>query len=216
MRNLLYKEFKLSIHVFFLLMPILTGALFLIPQWVFLVALMYFFFVTVPNVYNTYNSQNDLGFTLMMPVRKCDIVKAKIGSVAILELMHIVVGAVFAVANILIYRTGNFVLDLNLAFFGTAFMMFGIFNLFFFPRYFRTAYFYGIPLFIAMMAAIVFAAAVELLVIFSPVFAALMEGAESTQRLFQLVWLLGGIGVFAVTNYAAYKLSAARFDKIDL
>jgi len=216
MKKLLYKEFQLSIHKFYFIIPFLTGALFLIPQWVFLLALMYFFFISIPNIYSSYNSQNDNGFTIMMPVRKRDIVKAKILSVIILELLHIIVGAFYAFLNVTLYKSGNFMLDLNPAFFGIAFIMFAIFNILFFPLYYKTAYNFGIPTILATAAAIVFAAAVELLVIFNAGFANYLEGGSPQMQSLQLVILLAGMIVFALSNFAAYRLSARRFENIDL
>ena len=197
-------------------MPILCGGLFLIPQWVFYIALMYFCFISIPNIYSAYNAQNDLGFTIMMPVAKRDLVKAKIGSAVILEIIHIAVGAVFAGINIMLYHTSNFVMDLNFAFFGIAFMMFGVFNLVFFPRYFRTAYYFGFPMLFGIIAAFVFTSVFEAAILISPAAKGLFEGGEPAQRIFQLAVFFCGILGFAGLNYASYRISAGRFEKTDL
>ncbi|MBI9106166.1 MAG: ABC-2 transporter permease [Spirochaetales bacterium] len=217
MRSLIYKDFKLSINwFFFIIMPFLTGALFLIPQWPFFIALMYFFFITVPNVFATYNSQNDFGFAIMMPVSKNDIVKGKISSFIIIELIHLLTGAIFAFIHVKLYGIDNFMLDLNFAFFGIAFMMFALFNIVFFPIYFKSAYKYGIPTIAANVAAILFAAAVELLVLFNPVFRNFLEGRSPEMKVLQIIILIAGIGIFALFNFIAYKMSAKRFENIDL
>lgn len=216
MTNLLYKEFKLSINTFFFIAPVLFGALFLIPQWPFFIALMYFFFISVPNIYVTYNSQNDNGFSLMMPVKKSEIVKAKMLSFISLEMLHLIAGAVFAVIHIYLYKTDNFTLDLNSAFFGIAFMMFALFNSIFFPLYFRTAYNYGIPTIAATVISILFVTGIELLVLFNSTFAHYLEGKSSEMRILQLFILLAGIIIFGAVNLFTYWKSANLIDKIDL
>jgi ABC-2 type transport system permease protein len=217
MVSLLYKDFKLSINWFyFIAMPILTGALFLIPQWLFFIALMYFFFISVPNIFGAFNSQNDFGFAIIMPVSKDEIVKGKILSLIIIELLHLLIGAIFAFIHLKIYGIDNFMLDLNFAFFGISFMMFAIFNIVFFPLYFKSAYNFGIPTIAANVAAILFAAVVELLVFFNPNFNYFLEGKSPEMKRLQIFILIGGILIFALFNHITYRISAKRFEKIDL
>ena len=71
------QEFKLVIHPLYHLIP-LFGALLLIPNWVYFVALMYFLFIAIPNIFVNAKAQNDTGFSVLLPVRKSDVVKAVI------------------------------------------------------------------------------------------------------------------------------------------
>ena len=213
MKNLLYKEFRLTINPMFFLVPLL-GVLILIPQWPYFVALMYCFFITVPNVFMSGKAQNDIGFSVMLPVRKRDVVRSRILAVIGLELLHILVAAVFAAINAAIYKNGNFLLDANVAFFGFSFVMFAVFNIIFFPMFYKTADKVGLPTVVALTAAIVFAAAVEMYVLLVPAAAAVLDGTQHT--LLQLPVLLGGILVFVLLGALAIRLSANRFEKIDL
>ncbi len=214
MKQLMYKEFKLSIHKFFFIVPILTGALLLIPQWVFLVAMMYFFWISIPNIYSTYNAQNDLTFCMLMPIKKEDYVKSKIYSVMFLEGLSILFGVVFAILNHLFYGTPNFVLDLNAAFFGVVFIMYGIFNLVFFPEYFKTGYRFGKATIYGNVVAILFALLVEVLVATVPTIQVWME--SSNYLWFQIVFLFLGMVLFGVANLIAFIQSKKRFESIDL
>ncbi len=216
MNNLIYKEFKLSINKFYFIIPFLTGALFLIPQWLFFLALMYFFFISVPNLYSTYNSQNDNGFSIMMPVRKSELVKARIAAFIILEMVHLLTGAFYAFLNISLYKAGNFVLDLNFAFFGIAFTMFALFNIIFFPLYYKTAYNYGIPAIIASIVIVLYITCIELLVLLNPRIALYLEGSGSEMRIVQMGVFLLGIIIFAVLNLITYRISIGRFEKVEL
>ncbi len=212
MKGLLNKEFRLVIHPLFYLL-LLCGALLMIPQWPYLIALMYIFFIAVPNIFTNSKAQNDVGFSVLLPVRRKDIVKARVMSIAALELMQIVVAAVFGAINLAIYPWGNFLMEPNPAFFGFAFVMYGVFNVVFFPMFYKTAYKMGIPLIVAITAAVVFAVAAEMLVLQIPALRVL-DGRTFNGA--QFAALAGGAAAFVLLSAAAYRMSAKRFVHIDL
>lgn len=212
MKQLLYKEFKLAISPLFYLVPLL-GALALIPSWPYFIVLMYCFFITIPNVFTITKAQNDIGFSVMLPVRKRDVVGARFVSILVLEGLHILVTAIFALINHSLYSHGNDLLDLNFAFFGFAFAMFAIYNVIFFPMFYKTAYKIAAPVITAFTAALIFAVGVELLVIFVPAAKALDDASKTAV---QLPVLFGGIALFVFFNIIAYKISAKRFETLDL
>ncbi len=214
MLNLLYKEFKLSIHPFFLLFPFLIGALMLIPQWIFTLVPLYFCFVSIPNLFSSYKAFNDLSFLAMLPVSKSDIVKARIGAVVGLELLHILLAAIFALLNRAIYHNpNNFALDLNPAFFGLVFVIYGVFNLIMLPMFFKTGYSFGVPLIISITAATLLGLGMELLIIFNSSLRYLME--ESGNGI-QALLLILGMGLFTLSIFETYILSIRRFESVDV
>lgn len=212
MRNLIYKEFKLAINPFFLVMPVLLGALMFIPQWLFFFVPLYFCFITVPNHFGLLKSNNDVSYSVMLPVSKKEIVKARIFSVMTVELLHIAFAAVFAIVHNKLYTVNNFFMDPNYTFFGLVFVMFGLVNLILFPIYYKTAYKYGAAVILSTAAALVYAAAVELSVVFIKGAAAFLEGDLPSQ----LALLAAGILVFIVTSFIAYRVSVKRFEKVDV
>lgn len=212
MNNLLRKELTLSIDKLYLVFPVIFGALFLIPKWPFFLALMYFFFIAVPNISSAYNVQKDIEFSMILPVRKQDVVKARIYAFSILELMHIAAGAVFAVVHNLLYGSENFLLNLNPAFFGIALSMYGLFNLVFFPIYFKSAYRIGVPVILANIAAIVYIAGVELFALASP----RVGGFFQYSVVAQVVTLAGGALLFVLLNTLSCKLAITRFENVDV
>lgn len=212
MRNLLYKEFHLAIHPMFFLI-LLFGGLLLIPNWIYFLAVMYFLFIAVPNIFNLGKAQNDIGFSAMLPVRRNDIVKARMLSVIIFEVLQIIVAAIFAVINLAIYPAGNFLLDTNATYIGCVFIMYAIFNIIFFPMFYKTAYKVGMPVILANIAALVFATGIELLNVFVPWFR-IFDGKEHLEA--QLPVLAGGIIIFVLLNALALKMSVKRFDKVSL
>lgn len=211
MKNLLYKEFHLVIHPLFYLV-ILSGGLLMIPQWAYFIAMMYFFFITVLNIFSIGKAQNDIGFSAMLPVRRNDIVKARVVSVIILEVLQIVVTAVFAVINLSVYHFDNYLMNTNAAFIGFVFIMYALFNLALFPMFYKTAYKIGIPIIVAMGVAVLFSAGVEFLTMIPPF--TVLHGRQINAA--QIGVLAGGIVLFALINMAAYRLSVKRFESIDL
>jgi len=212
MYNLLYKEFRLAIHPFFYILSVLTGALMLIPQWIYFLVPLYFCWITVPQLFSLYKSNNDLEFSIMMPIRKSNIVKARIVSIIILELFQIACSVIFALINRSLYKMDNFAFDPNAAYFGFVFVMFALFNIILFPMFYKTAYKFGAAVIVSIVAAMGFAFSAEMLTIFNERFRMIVEGQVSSQLL-----LLGaGIGVFILGGIAAYKISVKSFEKVDV
>lgn len=215
MSNLLYKEFRLAIHPLFFLI-LLSSALLLIPQWVYFVAMMYLFFIAIPNIFTDAKAKNDIGFTVMLPIRKRDVVKARVLSITILELLQIGLAAVFVTINMALYPNGNFMIDANIAYLGCVFVMYGIFNAVFFPMFYKNAYKIGWPLLAALTASILFATAIETLVLSMPAAAHILDGISGEALLRQLPVIAAGIVLFALLTVLAYKKSAKNFEKVDL
>ncbi len=215
MKNLLYKEFKLSIHPAFYIV-VLTAALILIPSWLYFIAMSYIFFISISNIFSLAKSNNDIGFSLMMPVRRKDIVKARIISIISLELLQIAVSVIFAVINQKIYINGNFFMEPNIAFFGFVFIMYAIFNAIFFPMFYKTGYKIGRPVVIAIAAAFIFAAFTESLVLLVPIINKALDSPSSDMLVWKLLVLTGGIVIFHISTKLTYKISAKRFEKVDV
>ena len=213
MKNLLYKELRLSIHPLFYPLLLVCGALLMIPKWIFFLALMYIFFIVVPNIFTMGKAQNDILFSVMLPVRKRDVVKSRVMSIVLVELLQLLIAAAFALLHAVLYHQKNFLMDPNLAFFGFAFVMYGVFNIIFFPMFYKTAYKVGIPAIVAIAAALLFATAVEFAVLAIP---ALRE-LDGMWNVGAQLWVLaGGIVLFVLLNMLAYRISARRFERVDL
>ncbi len=215
MYKLIYKEFTLAVHPFFLVMPILTGALMLIPGWLYLLVLMYFCFITVPNVLAGYKTNNDMMFSNLMPVRRKDIVGSRILMVMILEVLHILVAIVFAVINKNLYDSTWFLfIQPNVAYFGVAFIMFAIFNIVIFSIYFKSGYFYGVATVAAITVIIAFGGILEYVALKNVTLNQFFKGSEG---LMSHIWLLiVGIILFVLFGFLSYTISVKRFEKVDI
>lgn len=217
MYNLLLKELRLGVSPFFYILPFLTGALMLIPGWLYFIVLLYFCWITVPNMCGTYKAQNDLLFSFMMPVTKKDIVKAKIAVIVILELLHIVIAVIFGMINTHLYPNfTNFFFGPTVGFWGLCFIMLAIFNLIFISMYFKTAYKFGAPTIAAITGAMLFAGGSEWLGIKNSMLFDLFKGSGANNMVIHLLILFIGIAIFAVFTFIAYHIAIKRFKRVDI
>lgn len=217
MNNLLLKELKLGVNPFFYALPFLTGALALIPSWLYFFVTLYFCFITVPNMFAGYKSQNDLIFTSILPVTKNNIVKAKITVVVILELLHVGVAMIYSLISSYLYPDITYYFFTpNLGFWGLTFVMLAIFNFIFFTVYYKTAYKYGVASIVSITAAILFAGGAEWLGIANSTIFDLFKGSGADNLGIQLSILIGGILLFALATIIAYYISIKRFEKVEL
>jgi len=103
MYNLVVKDLKLGVNPMFFVLPFLTGALMLVPAWLYFLVPLYFCWLTIPYMFAGFRTQNDLIFTSMMPVTKKDMVKARVSVIVILELLHMVIAMIYGMITLRLY-----------------------------------------------------------------------------------------------------------------
>lgn len=212
MKNLLYKEFRLAIHpsvyIFFAL-----AALLLVPSYPYYVS---FFYLTLGIflTFKTNRAENDIFYSALLPVRKGDVVRARVLTVAILELSNILIAIPFAVISAKINPAGgnNAGIEPNVAFFGLSLLMYGGFNLIFFPVFYKTGRSEGKAFLWGGVFTFLYIIAAESLAQYipSPV-SAYLDTLEKSAQLRQLPVLFAGIALLL-----SAKISAERFEKVDL
>ncbi|WP_419872441.1 ABC-2 transporter permease [Candidatus Pristimantibacillus sp. PTI5] len=217
MYNLLMKELKLGVSPFFYFMPFLTGALMLIPSWLYFLVILYFCFITIPNMFAGYKTQNDLIFTSMLPVTKKDIVKAKVSVIVILELMHIVVAMLYGLISTRLYPNLTYYFyEPSLGFWGLCFVMVAIFNIIFISMYYKTAFKYGAATIASITAAMLFAGGAEWLGIQNSFVSDVFKGTGADHLATQFSILIIGIVIFAIFTIIAYHIAIKRFEKVEI
>jgi hypothetical protein len=216
MYNLVKKDLKLGVSPIFLVMPLLTGALMLIPAWIYVLVPLYFCWITVPNMFAGFKAQNDLLFTTMMPVTKRDMVKARVSVVVLLELLHIGIAMIFGIFTFLLYPDMIYYFFApTLGFWGVCLAMFGIFNLVFIPMYYKTAYNYGKATFASIAAAMLFAGIAQWVGISNSNVADVFTGSRMDDMALQASILVAGIAIFAAFTAIAYRVGFNRFQKVE-
>jgi hypothetical protein len=216
MKNLLYKEFKLAAHPTTYIFLALC-AMMLIPRYPGYAEFMYvclsIFFVFLAGREN-----KDIFYTVLLPVRKRDVVKARCWMIAIIELVMIVISVPFAIlANRISPDHGNLAgIDANVAFFGLIFGFFAVFNLTFFPIFYRTSTKVGISLAFGGGAILLYYFAAEMLIwIPSPV-NTFLDTIAPDMMVKHLPILIGGVAIWVLTWLFTYHRAAANFEKVDL
>lgn len=188
----------------------------LIPNYPYYVAFFYqtlaIFFIFLIG-----NTNNDIFFTALLPIRKKDAVKARFETVLILELLQIVISIPFALLRYKLLAAENMAgMEANPALFGLVFGMFGIFNIIFLPLFYKTAYKAGTPFLIACAAMIMFTIAAEAAINLIPAWKIALDTTVAAYLPQQAAVLAGGILLFALLNAIAYRTSVKEFEKLDL
>lgn len=214
MTNLLYKESRLAN----LVLPAALMALcllMLIPAYPLYVGLMY----TCLGVFFTlllFRETNDIYFSMMLPIPKRQIVLGHLILFCIFEIVQLVVAVPVALLRHALIHTPNPVgIEANPALFGSALIMFTIFNFILLTEHYRDAYRLGVPLTFAGTAVLIYIAVAELAVVLNPVLKANLD-TVGTPLGPQLAVLLLGIVIFVLGNLATYRVAAARFERVDL
>lgn len=139
MKNLLLllrKELRLTLHP---TAPLFLGlsALLIIPNYPYLVT---FFYTTLAVFFTCLNGREnrDVVYTMLLPVAKGDVVNSRMLLVCLLEGLQLLCCIPFAILRQKLIADPNAVgMDANIALFGFALVMLGLFNLVFFGIYYR-------------------------------------------------------------------------------
>lgn len=212
MKHLLFKEFSLSIHPFFFLLPVLLSALMLIPTWIYLLVFMYFFWISIPQIYSAYLAHGDYNFMAVLPIKRDDIVTSKANALFALEGVHILLAIIFGIIHNALYGQFNFFLDINLSFFGIGILMFGLYNIVFLPLYFKTAHYFGKPAIYGTIVTLIFGFIFEYGAIRFQFMRDIFEGTLSSQILPFIITTVLGVAL----SFYAVKRSQSNFADIDL
>lgn len=215
MRKLIYKEIKLAMHptapIFLLL-----SAMLLIPNYPYGVI----FFYTGLAVFFTCLSgreNQDVFFTMLLPVRKRDVVKARFALVIGLELLQMAVAVPFALLRQQMNIPGNAVgMDANLALFGLAFGMLGLFHLVFFGIYYRDVCKVGKAFVCSSVVIFLYIAATETLVHVLPFLRDRMDTPDPMYLKEKLCFLAAGAALYLAMTLAAYRRAVKNFESQDV
>lgn len=215
MRALLGKEFRLAMHPTALIFLVLSSML-IIPNYPYYVV----FFYTGLAVFFTCLSgreNNDVVYTMMLPVAKRDVVKARIAFAVLIEAAQLVCSVPFAILRQMMPLPGNQVgMDANIAFFGLSLVLLGIFNLVFFSLYYKNVAKIGAAFAWASAAVSVYITAAETCDHVLPFMRDRLDTPDPRFVTEKLIMLAAGVVIFCLLTAAAYVKSARSFEKLDL
>ena len=228
MKALLYKEFKLAMHpicyVFIFTFPLMI----LIPGYPIAIGFIYVL-SCYPILFlgaNKGQQSNDLLYSVLLPVRKKDIVLARIFTVIFMQVAFILTqSALWPVANILhnfmvesgaaLEEIDNFGIALNgfVSVVAIAVIGFAIADLIFFNVYYKNGKSIVSSTLLTILGFIVYLGTISIALPYAiPPFKAFLEGPIWIQFLL----LLGAVLISAGLHYLVYKTSSKRLESVDL
>ena len=215
LKKLLRKELVLSMHPTVPLMLLLC-VMVLIPNYPYTVV---FFYSTLSLFFTCLlgRENNDVVYTVGLPVDKRDAVKARMLFAALFQLLQLALVAVLcAVRRRLGLPAHEGGLEANTALIGVGLMLFGGFNWVFFTSYYHNVKRVGTSFIVA--SALFFAAVIvgEVLLHVAPFLRDRLDTADPLFMPEKLATLAVGAAVYVGATYAAYRKSARLFERQDL
>lgn len=215
MAKLLLKELRLSMHptgwIFLGL-----SAMVLIPGYPFYVT---FFYTSLAIFFTCLSGREnqDITYTLLLPVKKIDVVRGRMLLAVVLELAQLVLVGAFCILRAQLHMPLNPVgIEPNLAFLGASLAMLGLFNLVFFTGYYRNVVKVGTAFVKASVAMGVYMAVAETLVHVVPFARDVLDTPDPAYMLPKAVVLGAGIGIFIGLTICAYRSAKYHFEIQDL
>ncbi|MDD3410010.1 MAG: ABC-2 transporter permease [Eubacteriales bacterium] len=215
MKNLLWKELRLAIHpttfVFWGL-----SAMLLIPSYPYYVVFFYtalgLFFVCL-----TGRENHDIEYSLTLPIRKRDVVRARIVFAVCIEAVQMLIAIPFALLRSHMPDPRNLAgMDANIALFGIALILLGLFNHSFFTRYYRAPEKAGKAFAISSIWTFVYILLAEASVQVFPFFKIRLDTPDPL-FLMEKLWTLGiGLAAFALLTWHACRKAERSFEALDL
>lgn len=215
MKNLLYKEFTLAMHPT-VLMFLALSALVLIPNYPYYVT---FFYTTLGIFFTCLNGRenNDIFYTMSLPICKKDIVKSRFLFVIVIEMLQMLLTVPFAIIRSTFPVAANQAgIEANTAFFGFSFILLGLFNLVFFINYYKDPKKIGTSFIWSNVAMWLFILLAESSVFAVPFMRDYVDTLDPLYMPIKLLILASGIIIFLLLTYVSYRKSIKSLEALDL
>lgn len=215
MKSLLIKELRLSTSILswlFLAFAFMT----LIPGYPILMG-SFFVCLGIFQSFQTVRENNDVLYTVLLPVEKADAVRAKYILVCFLEILAWLLMAALTAVRMTALRdaaayVGNPLMDANLVFLAYAALVFALFNVIFLGGFFRTGYKFGKPFVFFIVAAMLAVLLAETLHHIPGL--EFLSGADRLGA--QAAILAAGLVIWAAATLLSCRGAERVFEKIDL
>lgn len=217
MRNLLIKELRLStitltyIFLGFVLMtfipgyPILCGA--------------FFFCLGIFQSYQSSREANDIMYSVLLPVSKKDVVKAKYLAAMTLQMAAFLLCAVCTIVRMTLLSDAgvyeaNVMMSANLVYLAFVLVIFAAFNIIFIGGFFKTAYGIGKPFIMFIIVNFIIIVVAEALHYLPGL--ERLNVLDFTNAGEQVAILAAGTVIYATATLMSCRKSQNKFEKIDL
>jgi hypothetical protein len=157
----------------------------------------------------------DVFYTALLPRPKRDIVKGKLLLAVFSQLVQLGLSVPFALLRTLYLPEGNPVgMEPNIAWYGLGLMVYGVFDLVYFTRFYKTAYKAGVSFLTALIPVTLGIIAIESSVHFPGL--GWLDAMNGPALVRQVPILLAGAAVYAVAIVLAYRAGGRRLERVDL
>ena len=213
--KLLKKEFILCMHPMGYIM-LLMSAFVLIPGYPYTVSCFYMglaiYFICL-----TARENHDASWTLTLPVSREDAVLARILLCTCLEAVQLILMGLMILVKYAIGTMPNPAgLDAGAALIGDGLITYAIFNMIFFPVYYRDINKPGKAFLFASAAVFAWIAAVTVFTYTVPFFRDVLDQPDPANMSDKLLFVLGGLALWAAGTAISARRSAKKFAVVDL
>ena len=212
--KLLMKEWKLCMHPTGYIM-LLCAALVLVPGYPYTVSCFYMglaiYFICL-----TARENHDASYTLTLPVSRGDAVKARILFCTVLEILDLLlIGLMILLKNAIGNIPNPAGLDAGLALIGEGMIAFALFNMIFFPLYYRDINKPG-KAFAFAAGAMFLWISMEIAATYTVPFFQALDTPDPQNLSDKGLFTLAGLALFAGGTAKSVQMSTKRFEEEDL
>lgn len=215
MGKLLRKELTLCMHPTVPIMLALSAMVF-IPNYPYSVI---FFYVSLSLFFTclTGRENNDIAYSMMLPVAKGDVVKARFLFAILAQMAQLLVMIPLMLLKRVVSPEANQAgMDANIALFAVALLDYGVFNLVFFSGYYKNVKKVGISFVMATVAVFVFVTLEVVSTYAVPLVRDVLDTPDPQNMTAKLIALAVGLAVYVLLTLLTYKRSVKNFEKQDI
>lgn len=221
MKHLLYKEFKLSVPLLSYLLIVLLAMSAFSPAFPSFVPLLYmgatytFLFIGM----NKTTTTNDLYYTCTLPIRREDVIKARVGTLTVIQFIEIfLVFAFMSVSTFLFDTNASMQVSINMrqpiALLAVYLVSYSVYDIIYLPWFYKN----GKSIIANMLVGILSTSIVAAGLTIGLFFAAkdpLTIGHPNANYFLQFGLLLGAIAIYIGVKVLVIKLSTKNLKKLD-
>ena len=217
MLNLIKKEIALCMHptaFIFLFFAVLV----FVPNYPYEV-IFFFSCLSVFFCCMMTRENGDIAFSCALPVKKEHIPLAKILVVFGLQGIILLLVGIFGAVKGVVLPAEQYVnqagISANLALVGNGAVLLGVFNLIFFPRYFKAPDKIGVPFVIGAIAVFLLIGIFIVLRWATPLYSVTLNGLNSVNTGAKAAALITGVVIYIIMSAISCKLSMGHFQRYD-
>ncbi len=213
--NLLKKEFRLCMHPTAPMMLCLS-ALILVPAYPYAITCFYMT-LTIFFTCLTSRENHDAAYTACLPVSRRDMVRGRMELACILELAQLLACLGFIFLRPVTGGTENAAgMDANIAMLGEGLIVFALFNVLFFPLWYKDIAKVGVPFIIAGAAVFLYIVIAIVSTYAVPFVRDALDTPDPAHMPEKLIFLACAAAVYALLTFVGFRLSVRRFEQVDL